>query len=106
MHSGSEDLLKKHCVDLKDRPFFTGLVKSMHSGPVVARVWEGLNVVKTGWVMLRETNPADSEPGTIHGGFCIQVGRNITHSREGGELVVHPEELGNYKSCAQNWIYE
>lgn len=40
-----------------------------------AQVWEGLNVVKTGRVMLGETNPADSKPGTIRGDFCIQVGR-------------------------------
>uniref|UniRef100_A0A2K5YQ30 Nucleoside diphosphate kinase A n=1 Tax=Mandrillus leucophaeus TaxID=9568 RepID=A0A2K5YQ30_MANLE len=32
----SEDLLKEHYIDLKDRPFFVGLVKYMHSGPVVA----------------------------------------------------------------------
>lgn len=34
----SEDLLKEHYIDLKDRPFFPGLVKYMHSGPVVAMV--------------------------------------------------------------------
>lgn len=39
------------------------------------KVWEGLNVVKTGRMMLGETNPADSKPGTIRGDFCIQVGR-------------------------------
>ncbi|DAA18668.1 TPA: NME1-NME2 protein-like [Bos taurus] len=71
----SEELLKQHYIDLKDRPFFPGLVKYMNSGPVVAMVWEGLNVVKTGRVMLGETNPADSKPGTIRGDFCIQVGR-------------------------------
>eukprot|EP00069_Balaena_mysticetus_P010564 bmy_20773T0 len=109
----SEDLLKEHYIDLKDRPFFAGLVKYMHSGPVVAMVWEGLNVVKTGRVMLGETNPADSKPGTIRGDFCIQVGRNIIHGSDSVEsaekeigLWFHPEELVNYKSCAQNWIYE
>lgn len=40
-----------------------------------SQVWEGLNVVKTGRMMLGETNPADSKPGTIRGDFCIQVGR-------------------------------
>ena len=44
----SEEHLKQHYIDLKDRPFFPGLVKYMNSGPVVAMVWEGLNVVKTG----------------------------------------------------------
>lgn len=34
----SEDLLMKHYIDLKDRPFFHPLVKYMSSGPVVAMV--------------------------------------------------------------------
>ncbi|XP_011363404.1 nucleoside diphosphate kinase A [Pteropus vampyrus] len=109
----SEDLLKEHYIDLKDRPFFASLVKYMHSGPVVAMVWEGLNVVKTGRVMLGETNPADSKPGTIRGDFCIQVGRNIIHGSDSMEsaekeigLWFQPEELVEYKKCAQNWIYE
>ncbi|CAD7688842.1 unnamed protein product [Nyctereutes procyonoides] len=95
----SEDLLKEHYIDLKDRPLFAGLVKYMQSGPLVATVWEGLNVVKTGRMMLGETNPADSKPGTIRGDFCIQCGEKIG-------LWFQPEELVDYKSCAQNWIYE
>ncbi|XP_016430783.1 nucleoside diphosphate kinase B isoform X1 [Sinocyclocheilus rhinocerous] len=75
----SEDLLKQHYIDLKDRPFYPGLVKYMSSGPVAAMVWEGLNVVKTGRVMLGETNPADSKPGTIRGDFCIEVGRLVLY---------------------------
>ena len=57
----------------------------MSSGPVVPMVWEGLNVVKTGRVMLGATNPADSAPGTIRGDFCIQVGRNICHGSDAVE---------------------
>ncbi|ELR60269.1 Nucleoside diphosphate kinase B, partial [Bos mutus] len=109
----SEELLKQHYIDLKDRPFFPGLVKYMNSGPVVAMVWEGLNVVKTGRVMLGETNPADSKPGTIRGDFCIQVGRNIIHGSDSVKsaekeinLWFKPEELIEYKPCAFDWIYE
>ncbi|XP_048847734.1 nucleoside diphosphate kinase B [Brienomyrus brachyistius] len=109
----SEDLLKQHYIDLKDKPFYNGLVKYMASGPVVAMVWEGLNVVKTGRVMLGETNPADSKPGSIRGDFCIQVGRNIIHGSDSVEsanteinLWFKAEELVAYKSCAQDWIYE
>ncbi|KAJ1125289.1 hypothetical protein NDU88_003721 [Pleurodeles waltl] len=40
-------------------------------------VWEGFNVVKTGRVMLGETNPVDARPGTIRGDFCVQVGRYV-----------------------------
>uniref|UniRef100_A0A8C9S6J7 Nucleoside diphosphate kinase B n=1 Tax=Scleropages formosus TaxID=113540 RepID=A0A8C9S6J7_SCLFO len=32
----SEDLLKQHYYELKDRPFYPDLVKYMNSGPVVA----------------------------------------------------------------------
>ncbi|XP_012697509.1 nucleoside diphosphate kinase B [Clupea harengus] len=111
--TASEDLLKEHYIDLKDRPFYAGLCKYMHSGPVVAMVWEGLNAVKTGRVMLGETNPADSKPGTIRGDFCIQVGRNIIHGSDSVEsakkeaaLWFKPEEMTAYKSCAVDWIYE
>ena len=45
----------------------------MDSGPVVAMCWEGEGVVKTGRLMLGETNPKDSKPGTIRGDYCIQV---------------------------------
>ncbi|XP_067859923.1 nucleoside diphosphate kinase [Heptranchias perlo] len=106
-------LLEKHYCELSDKPFYPPLIKYMSSGPVVAMVWEGLNVVKTGRVMLGETNPADSKPGTIRGDFCIQVGRNIIHGsdsipsaqKEIG-LWFKPEEVVDYKNCAQDWIYE
>ncbi|XP_063286903.1 nucleoside diphosphate kinase A isoform X2 [Pelobates fuscus] len=108
-----KDLLKQHYIDLKDRPFYNGLVEYMSSGPVVPMVWEGLNVVKTGRVMLGETNPADSKPGTIRGDYCIQVGRNIIHGSDSVEsakkeiaLWFTPEELCDYKSCANDWVYE
>lgn len=71
----SEELLKEHYADLAARPFFPGLIEYMKSGPVVPMVWEGLGVVKTGRVMLGETNPADSKPGSIRGDYCIQTGR-------------------------------
>lgn len=105
--------LEKHYADLAKKPFFPGLVKYMASGPVLAMVWEGLNVVKTGRVLLGETNPADSKPGTIRGDFCIQVGRNICHGSDAVESAQHeiglwfkPEELVDWEPAALTWIYE
>ena len=34
-------------------------------------------MVKTGRKMLGATNPLDSNPGTIRGDFCIDVGRYV-----------------------------
>ena len=105
--------LEKHYADLSKKPFFPGLIKYMASGPVLAMVWEGLNVVKTGRVMLGETNPKDSAPGTIRGDFCIQVGRNICHGSDAVESANHEidlwfkkEELVDWNPNAMAWIYE
>lgn len=66
---------EKHYEDLSARPFFNGLVEYIISGPVVAMVWEGKNVVATGRKIIGATNPAESAPGTIRGDFAIDIGR-------------------------------
>ncbi|XP_058120119.1 nucleoside diphosphate kinase [Anopheles ziemanni] len=109
----SKDLLEKHYADLSARPFFPGLVTYMSSGPVVPMVFEGLNAVKTGRKMLGATNPADSEPGTIRGDLCVQVGRNIIHGSDAVEsankeiaLWFKDEELVSYTPAVETWVYE
>jgi len=77
--------LEKHYADLSSKKFFPGLIEYMNSGPVCAMVWEGDNAVATGRKMLGATKPFDSEPGTIRGDFCIDVGRNICHGSDAVE---------------------
>merc|ERR1712183_332944 len=105
--------LEEHYADLKSKPFFGGLVDYMCSGPVCAMVWEGDNAVKTGRKMLGATKPMDSEPGTIRGDFCIDVGRNICHGSDAVESAQHeiklwfkPEEVCTYDHHSHNWVYE
>lgn len=82
------------------------------------KVWEGLNAVKTGRVMLGETNPKDSAPGTIRGDYCVQVGRNIIHGSDavdsaekeiklwfGGDEEKKSEVI-DWSAWAEKWIYE
>lgn len=109
----SQELLEKHYADLNGRPFFAGLVKYMSSGPVVPMVWEGLNVVKTGRVLLGATNPADSAPGTIRGDLCVQVGRNILHGSDAVEsaqkeiaLWFNEKEVVDWTPANEGWVYE
>merc|ERR1711935_747379 len=112
MHASVEHL-EEHYSDLKGKGFFPGLIKYMNSGPVVPMVWEGLNVVKTGRVMLGETNPAASAPGTIRGDFSIQVGRNMCHGSDAVEsankeiaLWFKDEELVKWDPVTMGWVYE
>ncbi|XP_074604951.1 nucleoside diphosphate kinase isoform X2 [Brevipalpus obovatus] len=113
MKWADEELLKQHYAELAGKPFFPGLIAYMKSGPVVPMVWEGLNMVKTGRVMLGETNPADSKPGTIRGDLCIQVGRNIIHGSDSVEtakreiaLWFKDEELVSWEPASKTWVYE
>ncbi|KZV99009.1 nucleoside diphosphate kinase [Exidia glandulosa HHB12029] len=104
--------LELHYADLKGKPFFPGLIKYMASGPVVAMVWEGLDAVKTGRVMLGATNPLASAPGTIRGDYALAVGRNICHgsdavdSAEKEIKLWFPEGLTQYSHSQENWIFE
>ncbi|KAL4793413.1 nucleoside diphosphate kinase [Aspergillus venezuelensis] len=111
--SPSRSLLEQHYGDLKEKPFFPGLVTYMLSGPIVAMVWEGKDVVKTGRTILGATNPLASAPGTIRGDYAIDVGRNVCHGSDSVEnakkeigLWFTPEEVQNYKLNAFGWIYE
>ena len=85
----------------------------MLSGPVVCMVWEGKEAVKTGRKMLGATNPLESEPGTIRGDFCIEVGRNICHGSDSVEnaekeiaLWFEEGEGLDWESHSKDWIYE
>merc|ERR1712048_958877 len=105
--------MEKHYADLSKKPFFKDLVEYMISGPIVCMVWEGLNAVKCGRMMLGETNPQASLPGSIRGDFSIQVGRNICHGSDSVDsanaeiaLWFKPEELISWESAMYCWIYE
>ena len=104
--------LEKHYVDLKDKKFFPGLIAYMTSGPVVAMVWKGKDAVKTGRKMLGATMPSDSDPGTIRGDLCIEVGRNICHGSDSVEsaekeiALWFPEGVAAWESCQKAWVYE
>ena len=76
-------------------------------------VWEGLNVVKTGRVLLGETNPRDSAPGTLRGDLCVDIGRNVLHGSDSVAsadkeiaLWFAPGELVAWRPCHAEWIDE
>ncbi|KAM4066621.1 nucleoside diphosphate kinase domain-containing protein [Hirsutella rhossiliensis] len=109
----SKEHMQEHYQDLKTKPFFNDLVDFMSSGPVCAMVWEGLDVVKTGRVMLGATDPLASAPGTIRGDFAIHLGRNVCHGSDSVESAQKEikqwfkgEVLINYRSSGKEWVYD
>lgn len=112
MQMVTKEHAEKHYADLSSKPFFAGLVTYMCSGPVVCMVWEGKDVVKTGRKIIGATNPLASEPGSLRGDFCIEVGRNVIHGSDAVESAQHeiglwfPEGVCEYEHALQKWIYE
>ncbi|KAH0520621.1 nucleoside diphosphate kinase 3 isoform X1 [Chionomys nivalis] len=109
----SEELLREHYAELRERPFYSRLVKYMSSGPVVAMVWQGMDVVRASRALIGATDPGDAMPGTIRGDFCVEVGKNVIHGSDSVEsahreiaLWFHEEELLCWEDSAGHWLYE
>ena len=108
----SEDLIKQLYAEQAYKPFFPERVKHMISGPVVPMVWEGLNVVTSGRVMIGKKIPTNSLPGTIRGDFGIDIKRNVCHGSKSVEeankdikLFFTEEELLSWKPVTIDWVY-
>ncbi len=63
--------------------------------------------------MLGATKPFDSNPGTIRGDLCIDVGRNVVHGSDSVEsaqkeiaLWFEDDELTDWTDHSEPWIYE
>ena len=69
----------------RGKPFFEGVVSFISSGPVVAMVWEGEDVVALARKMMGATKPADSTPGTIRGDFANSIEQNLIHGSDSSE---------------------
>jgi len=109
----SQELAQTHYGEHKGKPFFDGLVNFITSGPVVAFVVEGNDVVVTARKMIGATKPSDSAIGTIRGDYGVDIGRNIIHGSDSPEsaereiaLWFKPEELTEWTPTISTWIYE
>ncbi|XP_069726372.1 nucleoside diphosphate kinase, mitochondrial [Phaenicophaeus curvirostris] len=82
-----QGLLDKHYQQLRQKPFYPELLAYMTSGPLVAMVWEGYNVVKSTRAMVGDTNSAVAAAGTIRGDFSMHVSRNVVHASDSVETA-------------------
>ena len=78
----SRELAHRHYGEHEGKPFFEGLVSFITSGPVVAMVVEGENVIAKWRTMMGATNPKDAAPGTIRGDFATTIDENVVHGSD------------------------
>jgi len=110
-----DDLAHQHYGEHEDKPFFDDLVDFITSGPVMAMVWEGQDATRQVRAMMGETDPAESDPGTIRGDFGLDLGRNVIHGSDNEDpganereidLFFDDEELVDYDRIDETWLYE
>lgn len=78
----TQEQAEEHYSEHKGKKFFNDLVSFITSGPVVAMVLQGDDVVKVVRTMMGTTNPVDCPPGTIRGDFAMHISRNIIHGSD------------------------
>lgn len=81
----SRELAESHYSVHRGKPFFESVISFIISGPVVAMVWEGENVVALGRKLMGATKPEDATPGTIRGDFANTIEQNLVHGSDSVE---------------------
>ena len=92
MFTIDDDLAQRHYAEHADKPFFGELVSFITSGPVVATVVEGPDVVAGMRELMGATNPADAAPGTIRADLAESLSNNVVHGSDSPESAAR--EIG------------
>ncbi len=71
----------------KERPFFNSLIEFMTSGPIVAMVLEGEDVIAKNRKLMGATNFKDAEEGTIRRDFATDIEKNVVHGSDAPETA-------------------
>ncbi|XP_030067932.1 nucleoside diphosphate kinase D, mitochondrial [Microcaecilia unicolor] len=113
MLQAPESVLADHYHDLRRKPFYPALIRYMSSGPLVAMVWEGYNVVRTSRAMVGETDSVEAKPGTIRGDFSFHISRNVIHASDSVEVAqkeislwFRSSELVDWECCDHSNLYQ
>ncbi len=90
--TASTEQLRDHYKALVGKPYYPGIEKFMQSGPLVAMIASGTDIIETFRKMAGATNPSDAAIGTIRGDFARSWGpgpiMNVVHSSDSEESAV------------------
>jgi nucleoside-diphosphate kinase len=86
------DLAERHYGEHRGKPFFDSLVDFITSGPLVAMVLEGQEVVTAARQVIGATNPLEATPGSIRGDYGLDVQTNLVHGSDSPESAAR--EIG------------
>jgi len=71
----------------RERPFFASLTDFMSSGPIVAMVLEGPDVIARNRELMGATDPKKADKGTMRADLADNVEQNIVHGSDAPETA-------------------
>jgi nucleoside-diphosphate kinase len=109
----SSSLAARHYAEHEGKPFYSGLLKYITSGPVVVLCVEGTSAVQMVRNTVGATNPLNAVPGTIRGDLALDIGRNLIHASDAPEtaerelaLWFNEGELTAWERETDRWVFE
>lgn len=108
----SLEMAARHYAEHIGKPFYEKLIEFITSGPVIAMVWQGPNVVKGIRSLMGATNPLEAQPGSLRGTYGADMSHNVIHGSDSVEsakreieIYFQPEELIGYTRDVEKWIW-
>lgn len=80
-----EAIVREHYKHIADKPFFAETLNNMISGPVVAMIVEGEDVVKAIRNIMGPTKWLEAPAGTIRGDYANNTTENLIHGSDSVE---------------------
>jgi nucleoside-diphosphate kinase len=84
----SEEQASKFYEVHKEKPFYNNLIEFMTSGPIIACALEKENAVEEFRTLIGETDPKESQPGTIRSMYGESVSSNAIHGSDSDENAI------------------
>ena len=105
-------MVEQHYAVHKERPFYSGLVEFVTSGPVVAMAWKGVDAISVCRNIIGATNGREADMGSIRGDYGMDIGYNLIHGSDGEDTAEFelglwfPEGLNEWTPIRETWVYE
>ena len=86
-------LAEAHYAEHAQKPFFSGVVEFITSGPAVAMVVEGERAIEAFRALAGATDPVKALPGTIRGDYALVTRENMVHGSDSPESARREIEI-------------
>lgn len=90
----TKELAEIHYCEHQGKKFYEDLIKFITSGPVIAIVLEGEEIIKIIRSFAGSTNPKEAACGTIRGDYAFDLTENVVHTSD--SIISAEREINNF----------